>query len=197
MYRILIAAVLSLVLMASCKPTIYPPKPPGYFRIDTPAEHRYQVFDKPGFPYTFEYPVYGTISNDTIFGNGKTENAYWINIGFPSLGAVINITYKQFSTPEQYYALIAEAYRLSSKHEVISSDITEKIIHTPYTGGTLFTQVGGNAASRYQFTLTDSVKHFIYGALYFDVTPIADSLKPATDFLEKDIEHLFCTLRWR
>jgi gliding motility-associated lipoprotein GldD len=183
--------------MASCRPAVYPPKPSGYFRIDTPAMHLYQLFDKPGFPYTFEYPVYGIISNDTLFSHEKTGNAYWININFPGLGGVINITYKEFSTPEQYYTLINEAYKLSSKHEVISSKIGEKIIHTPYAGGTLFTQVGGNAASEFQFILTDSVKRFMYGALYFDVTPNADSLKPATDFLERDIEHMFWTLRWR
>lgn len=57
--------------------------------------------------------------------------------------------------------------------------------------------VGGNTASRYQFTATDSVKHFIRGALYFDVTPNADSLKPATDFIEADIKHILMTLKWK
>jgi hypothetical protein len=35
------------------------------------------------------------------------------------------------------------------------------------------------------------------GALYFDTTPNADSLKPATDFLVQDIVHLLTTLRFK
>ncbi len=197
MYRTTIIILFALVLIASCRPAVYPPKPSGYFRIDTPAAHIYQRFDKAGFPFTFEYPVYGIVSADTVFSHEKTGNAYWININFPGLAAVVNITYKEFSNNDQYLALVNEGYKLASKHEVISSNIAEKIIHTPYAGGTLFSQVGGNAASQYQFILTDSVKRFIYGALYFDVTPNADSLKPASDFLERDIEHMFWTLRWR
>ncbi len=196
MSRFLIISLLALAMIASCRPPIFPPKPAGYARIDTPAEHRYQLFDHPGFPYTFEFPVYATIASDTVFRDGKTDNSFWININFPTLGGVINITYKRFSTPDQFYALIEESYKMSYKHKVVSADITEKTIHTPYSGGTFFTH-GGNAASKYQFNLTDSSKNFIYGALYFDVTPNADSLKPATDFIEKDIEHLFWTLRWR
>jgi gliding motility-associated lipoprotein GldD len=57
--------------------------------------------------------------------------------------------------------------------------------------------VGGNTASRYQFAATDSTQHFLRGALYFDVTPNVDSLKPVTDFLLKDIKHMMNTLRWK
>ena len=185
-----------LVFIASCRPAVYPPKPSGYFRIDTPAAHLYQVFDKPGFPYTFEYPVYGIVSSDTVFRDQKGGNAYWININFPGLGGVINITYKEFNSTGRFDSLINDSYGLSFAHHEKADYIKEDIIHTPYASGVLYT-VGGNAASHYQFTLTDSVKHFIRGALYFDVTPNADSLKPANDFLERDIEHMFWTLRWR
>jgi hypothetical protein len=34
------------------------------------------------------------------------------------------------------------------------------------------------------------------GALYFDSTPNADSLRPVQDFLQKDIEHLINTFKW-
>jgi gliding motility-associated lipoprotein GldD len=57
--------------------------------------------------------------------------------------------------------------------------------------------VGGNAASACQFIVTDSVKHFLRGALYFDVSPNADSLRPMNEFLEKDITHMLETLRWK
>ena len=57
--------------------------------------------------------------------------------------------------------------------------------------------LGGDAASKYQFTATDSVKHFVRGALYFDVTPNSDSLQPAYDFVQRDIQHMLWTMRWK
>lgn len=195
MYRCLIP-VLLLVFIASCRPPVYIPKPAGYFRLDTPAAHQYKVFDEPGFPYTFEYPVYGVIARDTQFTHDRVDNRYWINIFFPSMNGVINLTYKRFSNLAGFDSLINESYGLSFVHNKVTDGMVPYDVHTPYASGVLYV-VGGNVASKYQFTLTDSVKHFLRGALYFDVTPNADSLKPATDFMKQDIEHLFWTLRWR
>ena len=60
----------------------------------------------------------------------------------------------------------------------------------------LYYDVGGNAASAFQFFATDSTQHFQRGALYFDATPNADSLKPVNEFLIEDIFHLVNTLKW-
>ncbi len=192
-----IIILLALVIIASCRPPVYPPKPAGYYRIDTPAAHEYRVFDQPGFPYTFEYPVYSIIQGDTIFNKlGKADNPFWINICFRSFNAVINITYKEFSKKVQFDSLVSGAYDLSFFHHEKADYINEREYRTAYSAGILYT-IGGNSASRYQFTITDSVKHFVRGALYFDTTPNADSLQPATDFLEKDIEHMLATWQWR
>ena len=195
MHRYL-AAFSLLLFIASCRPTVFPPKPPGYFRIDTPAAHQYQLFDRPGFPYTFEYPVYSTIEKDTVFQNDKLDNTYWININFPSLGGVINVTYMPINAGHTLDKLVQDAYDLSFFHHTKAEYMNEKEFSVPGKYVLLYT-VGGNAASRYQFTATDSVKHFMRGALYFDVTPNADSLKPATDFLEQDIKHMLMTLQWK
>ena len=61
----------------------------------------------------------------------------------------------------------------------------------------IFFRVGGNAATAKQFFVTDSVKHFLRGALYFDATPNADSLSVVNDFLEVDMKHLINSLKWR
>ena len=55
---------------------------------------------------------------------------------------------------------------------------------------------GANAASSYQFYVTDSIANFVRGALYFNMVPNNDSLAPVIDFLKKDIEHLINTFRW-
>src|SRR5687768_17092442 len=65
----------------------------GYFKIDFP-KHQYQLFDRPEYPYSFEYPVYATIVQDTSFFEDKPENPYWVNIDFPSLNGRIHISYK-------------------------------------------------------------------------------------------------------
>jgi gliding motility-associated lipoprotein GldD len=192
-----ILAIAFLLFISSCRPQVFVPKPPGYFKIDTPAWHEYQVFDRPGYPYSFEYPVYANIENDTVFMEEKADNPYWININIPCLNAVINITYKQISAKQPLNKLVNDAHNLSFFHHEIADYIEPHEFRNGFGTSGLLYVVGGNSASRYQFTATDSVKHFIRGAMYFDVTPNADSLKPANDFMEQDIQHLLKTLRWK
>lgn len=198
MYRFSIITLLLIIVGVSCRPPVYPPKPQGYFRVDTPATHQYRLFDRAGFPFSFEYPVYSTISDDTIFQSKTEHNPYWINVDFAALGCVINITYKKITATHTYMQLVEEADGLSFFHHEKADYIDPFVFRFPEhrVSGIMYT-VGGNAATRYQFTATDSVKNFMRGALYFNVTPNADSLKPATDFLVADIEHLLGTLRWR
>jgi len=61
----------------------------------------------------------------------------------------------------------------------------------------VFFKVGGNAATAKQFFLSDTTKNFIRGALYFDVTPNADSLRPVQDFIQVDMDHMINTFRWK
>ena len=68
MNRLAFLAVITLaamVLTTACN-SPYTFKRKGYFHIDFP-EKEYQVFDQPGYPYTFEYPVYGYVTRDTTF----------------------------------------------------------------------------------------------------------------------------------
>ena len=192
-----IAIFFIILSLGACKPRTFTPKPPGYFRLDTPAVHTYQLFDDPAYPYVFEYPAYSVIRKDTAFQGEKADNPYWINIFIDTLGAQLNLTYKPITATQTIYKLEEDAWNLSFFHHEKADYITPEGFRNQYgVSGVLYT-VGGNSASRYQFTATDSVKNFIRGALYFDVTPNADSLKPATDFLVQDIQHMLLTLRWR
>jgi hypothetical protein len=56
--------------------------------------------------------------------------------------------------------------------------------------------VGGNAATANQFFVSDSTRHFLRGALYFDTTPNEDSLGIVNQFLQVDMKHLINTLKW-
>lgn len=194
--RLLLAAAAAILFVASCKPPVYYPKPAGYFRIDTPARHEYQLFDRPDFPYSFEYPVYGEIMQDTLFSK-DANNKYWINIHIKGLEGMMNITYKEITKDQPLEKLVDDSWGLSYFHHEKADYIDQKAMTNAFGTECMIFTVGGNAATRHQFAATDSTKHFLRGALYFDVTPNADSLRPATDFLLQDIQHMLLTLRWK
>ena len=60
----------------------------------------------------------------------------------------------------------------------------------------MFYMINGNAATQSQFYVTDSVNHFVTGALYFDVKPNFDSLYPAIIYLRNDIRKIMETIKW-
>ncbi|MDE5612858.1 MAG: gliding motility lipoprotein GldD, partial [Odoribacter sp.] len=57
--------------------------------------------------------------------------------------------------------------------------------------------IEGNTASSTQFYVTDSVKHFLRGALYFKQHPDKDSLAPVIHYLRQDIVNLMETVRFK
>jgi gliding motility-associated lipoprotein GldD len=185
---------LAFLLLLSCN-SVYSPKRRGYFKIDFPR-HEYQTFDQPGFPYTFEYPVYADIVKDSSFFDTVPENPYWINIDFPRFDARIYISYKAIG-PNKFDKLREDAFKMTFKHTYKASSIDQTVIQTPNGIGGIYFNVGGNAATANQFFLTDTTKHFLRGALYFDTTPNEDSLTIVNQFLEKDMQHLINTFRWR
>lgn len=172
----------------------YTPKPRGYYRIDFP-QHVYQAFNRPEFPYSFEYPVYGNIIRDTAFFGDKPENPFWINIDFPRFHARIYISYKQVNG--NYDKLREDAYKMTYKHTYKASSIEDSLISTPLGVHGIFFNVGGNAATAKQFFVSDSTKHFLRGALYFDTAPNSDSLSIVNTFLQEDMYRLINTLRWK
>lgn len=167
----------------------------GYYRIDLP-KHEYKTFNQEGFPYSFEYPVYANIVRDTTFFEDKPENPYWINVDFPSLNGRIYISYKS-THQNDFDTLVADAFKLTYKHTAKATAIQDSLIQTPNGITGIFFKVGGNAATARQFFLTDTTRHFIRGALYFDASPNADSLGIVNDFLEQDMKHLINTFRWK
>ncbi len=171
-------------------------KPRGYFKISLPPK-KYQLFNTPEFPYSFEYPVYGKITQDSVFFEQRPENPFWINIDFPQFNGRVHLSYKEIGI-NKFDSLVNDAYTMSYKqHTYKASKIQPEPFITPNGVAGVYFTLKGNTATANQFYATDSVKHFLRGALYFSVTPNADSLLPVNNFLKKDVEHLIETLRWR
>lgn len=173
----------------------YTIKQTGYYKIDFPGRE-YRLFDKPGYPYTFEYPVYGTAIQDTSFFEDKPENPFWLNIDFPQFKGKIYLSYKDVRKND-FNKLINDAFNLTYKHSTKATEIRDSMIFTPNNVSGVYFKVGGNAATANQFFVTDTVNHFLRGALYFDATPNEDSLGIVNDFLQVDMKHLINTLRWK
>ncbi|MCB0410614.1 MAG: gliding motility lipoprotein GldD, partial [Flavobacteriales bacterium] len=81
---------------------------------------------------------------------------------------------------------------------VKATNIDQKIINEPDKNmyGLVY-DIKGDAASEYQFHLTDSNNHFLRGSLYFNNVPNQDSIQPVLDFVKEDIEHLFHSFEWK
>jgi gliding motility-associated lipoprotein GldD len=192
--RLLIGSCCLVALLVACNST-FTPKPRGYFQVQFP-EKQYQVFNEPGYPYSFEYPVYAKVVKDTTFFDSAPENPWWINIEFPRFGGRIYVSYKDL-TRNDFNKLVNDAFNLTYKHTYKASSIDDSLMVTPNGVHGVFFKVGGNAATANQFFLTDSSRNFLRGALYFDVTPNEDSLLPVNQFLLKDMEHLINTFKWK
>ena len=181
-------------MFISCN-SVYTPKRRGYFKIDFPR-HQYQVFDQPGFPYTFEYPVYANVVRDSSFFDTVPENPYWINIDFPRFNGRIYVSYKAIG-PNKFEKPRDDAFKMTFKHTLKASSIDQTVIQTPNGIGGIYFHVGGNAATANQFFVTDTTRNFLRGALYFNTAPNEDSLGIVNQFLEKDMQHLINTFKWR
>ncbi len=179
----------ALMFAFSCKKPEPKPKPFGYLRITFP-EHKYQKFDT-SYPYTFEYPVYAKIEPDP-----EAEEPYWINVVFPKYRAEIHITYHRIH--DNLDTMLDDSHILVYKHTVKADNISAKdfINDTLKVYATLFV-LEGNAATPYQFHITDSVKNFLRGSFYFNLRPSYDSLYPYIQFFGQDIRHLIETFKWK
>jgi len=187
---ILSFSIVLFLLFASCG-SDYIPKPRGYFRIDTP-EKNYILLDTT-FPYSFEYPSFSKITNDPHAPNQK----YWINIDYPKFKGCIHLSYKKVDNNLSTY--YEDSRKLVLKHIPKASSIQNKLIIRKEDNvyGLVYNIQGISAASPYQFYLTDSINHFVRGALYFYTTPNNDSLAPVIEYIISDIDHLIETFQWK
>ncbi len=168
------------------------PKPRAYPRIALPQKS-YQHFDS-GYPYQIEYPAYAKFVPD----ERESAELYWADIVFPDFSGRIHLSYKAINHPGELAEYLEDSRTFVHRHIPKATAIDEEIMLRPAheVYGTLYRIRGKEAASPLQFFATDSVDHFLRGALYFEVRPNNDSLAPVIQFIEEDIRHLFHTITW-
>ena len=203
--RILSFSILILILSCSSD---YLPKPKGYNRIELP-DHEY-VGIPDTLPYYFEISRLARLNTDTtwMFMNKVKEQyksqdeikmeRYWIDLVYDTLQADIQITYKPiFGNKELVKEYFNDAYRLTSQHQIKAYAIDEIILKTAHGHTATIAEISGEVPTQIQFITTDSMKHFMRGALYFKTATQNDSLAPAIQYVKNDIIHLLNTLQWK
>lgn len=186
---------LCLLAATSCNQE-YTPKPKAYHKIDFP-ERGYKQFSPVSCPFTFEVPAYADVVADSLQFGEKNNNPCWYTINITPFNGTINLTYKNIDSKESFEKLVEDAHKLSYKHTRKADYINEVLIKNPGGVGGILYDVGGDAASNVQFFLTDSNKHFMRGALYFNNTPNTDSMAPVISFVKEDLKQLLKTFRWK
>jgi gliding motility-associated lipoprotein GldD len=180
--------ILIFVILAawSCRDSdpVYP-KPLSALKISFPVKEYTKRASK--CDYSFLVSTYTEVDSN--------KGMCHMNLNYMGLNATLFLTYIPIDTGLQYH--IENSRKLVYEHSIKADAIEEKTILNPKNNvfGTAYRLIG-NAASNYQFYVTDSVQHFMRGALYFNCKPNYDSLKPSIEFLIPDFDTLINTLKW-
>lgn len=174
-----------LLFCWSCNDT-YTPKPWGYSRIDLPQKTT-ALFESE-CPFQFQQAEY----SDIQFGY---ENNCWFNLEYKDFNGKVHMSYKSLNNDLNQYT--EDSRVLAYKHAQIAEAISEQLFikDSLKVYGMVYT-FQGNTATPMQFYLTDSLNHFVRGALYFN-SPQNDSITPISNFIKDDIYRLIESWEWK
>ncbi|HMX04608.1 MAG TPA: hypothetical protein PKE14_08050 [Chitinophagales bacterium] len=173
------------------------PKPDAWPRVHYPVATDTIVFNDVDCPYTFSLPNYYEIDRNVTYFNQTPDDPCWMNLVCKDLNATIYMSNKPIDVKYSYQQMIDDAYKLTYKHAGRADYIEPQEIENQYGVHGLIYYVGGDAASNFQFFVTDTTSNFVRGALYFNNRPNADSLRPVIQFMVHDIENMLSGWRWK
>ena len=174
-----------LFFFASCEDDVLV-KPSALLRLDYP-EPDYKIVNS-DCPYSFEINGNATLINKKNCG---------LNIYYPNMKATLYLTYRDIQN-NNLDSLLQDAQKLAYDHTIKANSIPEQPFLNPdkKVYG-MFYMINGNAATQAEFYATDSINHFLNGALYFEAKPNFDSIYPAVVYLREDIRKLMETITWK
>ena len=168
------------------------PKPKGYNRIDLPVVQYQQMTEN--HPFSFQYSTQAVLKPDSV----RWAEPHWMYVYYPKLNAMIQLTYKPLGGDKNKLSkLIEDAHKLAAKHGQKAYSIQDLVLKTPSGKSAMLMELEGEVPTYLQFYTTDSTKHYLRGALYFNTALKSDSLAPVIDYLKKDVIKLLNTLEWK
>jgi len=183
-----VALMCGVVVLAACSHPAAP-RPRGYHRLLLP-EPKYQTYDAPGCPFTFEYPVYGKVLRTNL-------DSCFFDVDFGKYGARWHITLRDFSQEKTDNKTALSDYRkVIFKHIQKASNINQVPISTPQGTG-MFFELLGDVPEPAGFYLTDSTRYAVMTSFYYNTSSKNDSLQPVTLHLLRDLKHMANSIRWR
>ncbi len=196
-YMYLLKSVLLLFIFQflSCVNQDYKPKPNAKLRLEY-AKAQY-VNANLDLPFDFDKNVLA--ENVLLKTLSSVTESYGINLEYPALKGTIFLTYKAIkNNKNNLQDFLRDAQKLTLEH-VRKADEMPKY---PFEDNQrkvygVLSEVKGNVASPVQFYITDSTNHFLTGSLYFKAKPNYDSILPAANYLQKDIERIMESIQWR
>lgn len=184
--RKLFMNILLVVFLVSCGEDTRP-RPKAFLALEYP-EAEYEPVDF-NCPYSFEKNKLAAVAD------AKNPRYCWKNLKYEAMNAEIFLTYQPVNA--NLDSLLRDAQKLPLQHtikaDLIEGDTYINEYHKTYG---MFYTVDGDAASQAQFYLTDSVRHFLTGSVYFNAQPNFDSILPAAAYIKADIRHLMESVQW-
>jgi gliding motility-associated lipoprotein GldD len=184
----ILVLMVSVFVLVSCggEAGDYYPKPRGYMRLDFP-ERNYEVFSPDSCPYQFEIPEYFKVADKANCNK---------DIIMDRFNATLFLTYQAIDS--NLLMNIEYSRKLAYDHSIKADAIEEIAMIDPRRRAYgLKYNLKGDAASPYQFYVTDSTKHFLRGALYFNVKPNYDSVRTSLEYITEDLDNILETVRWK
>jgi gliding motility-associated lipoprotein GldD len=184
--------VFSMLLLGitSCEKT-WLPRPPGYNKIDLP-NHAYNKL-LGDYPYELDFSTASLVEPDSF----NLKESAWINLNYKDFGAKVHLTYKKIDGKTTLFETLSnDAFKLTAKHQIKAYGIEEGVLITPNGYTAVVAELSGEVPTQFQFFVTDSTKHFLRGALYFNTAMKNDSLAPVIEYIKIDMTHLMNSVKF-
>ncbi len=173
-----------IILLSSCGEEVVV-KPAAKLRLEYDlTDYRKSKLD---CPFNFDVNTASSVVSKKNCG---------VNIKYPKMKATLYLSYQPVQDGN-LESLLQDAQKLTYDHTVKANEIFEQprqdTLNDVYG---MFYIINGDAATQAQFYVTDSLRHFVSGALYFDTKPNFDSIYPAVAYLRDDIRRVMETITW-
>lgn len=178
-----------LLFVISCQKKAFI-RPIAYYR-ETFPQHKYQTYKSDTCPFVFEYSIYSKLTDRYL----REKKPCWFNIFYPKYKAYLHFT--TYKINHNLDSLLDDSYTLVYKHSTKADNIErQNVIDTSNNKFVTIFKITGNAASPFQFHITDTSNYFVRVSLYFETIPNYDSLYPYIQYIIADLEHLIMSFKW-